>query len=350
MSERRFDVVPRCLFLGLAGSQAHGTAGPESDLDVRGVCTPPLTNRLSYREPFEQYEGTLPEALFASIRGKLTPAQLRAAGDVKLECVIFDLTKFVRLCSQSNPNTLEILFTPEDAWLLVHPLWERLYAARHRFLSIQAERSHVGYALNQLQRIKTHRGWLLNPPKAQPERKAFGLPAEATLNRADRERIQQAIANRIADWEVEPSDAAEVVATESLGLPQGVVDALAAERRYRAAMRQWDAYRTWQQQRNPARAALEAQHGYDTKHAMHLIRLLRSGLELLRSGDLQVRRSDAEELIAIKRGSLSYDALIELAESIQSQIHAARPHSPLPEAVDHEALDALLAELLLAFP
>ncbi|MCA9646386.1 MAG: nucleotidyltransferase domain-containing protein, partial [Myxococcales bacterium] len=267
MSAPRFDVAPRCLFLGLAGSQAHGTAGPESDLDVRGVCTPPLAARLSYREAFEQYEGALPEALFASIRDKLTPAQLHAAGSVKLECVIFDLTKFVRLCSQSNPNTLEILFTPEDAWLLVHPLWRRLHAERRRFLSLQAERSHVGYALNQLQRIKTHRGWLLNPPKAQPARQSFGLPAEATLNRADRERIQQAIANRIADWDIEASDATEALATESLGLPQGVVDALAAERRYRAAMRQWEAYRTWQKQRNPARAALEAQHGYDTKHA-----------------------------------------------------------------------------------
>lgn len=346
----RFDLDGRCLFLGLAGSQAHGTAGPESDLDVRGVCAPPLRQRLSYRAAFEQYEGALPVTLRDAVLNKLTEAQRRAAEGVKLECVIFDLTKVVRLCAESNPNTLEILFTPEDAWLLAHPLWERLHAARHRFLSLQAERSHVGYALNQLQRIKTHRGWLLHPPTAQPERRAFGLPREATLNRSDRERIQQAIANRIADWDLEPSDAAEALATESLGLPQAVIDALSAERRYRAAMRNWEAYRTWQKQRNPARAALEAMHGYDTKHAMHLIRLLRSGLELLQTGDLRVRRSDAEELVSIKRGALSYDALLALADSIQAEIQRARPQSPLPAEVDHDALDALLGELLLAFP
>ena len=348
MSAPRFDVAPRCLFLGLAGSQAHGTAGPESDLDVRGVCTPPLAARLSYREAFEQYEGALPEALFASIRDKLTPAQLHAAGSVKLECVIFDLTKFVRLCSQSNPNTLEILFTPEDAWLLVHPLWRRLHAERRRFLSLQAERSHVGYALNQLQRIKTHRGWLLNPPKAQPARQSFGLPAEATLNRADRQRIQQAIANRIADWDIEASDATEALATESLGLPQGVVDALAAERRYRAAMRQWEAYRTWQKQRNPARAALEAQHGYDTKHAMHLVRLSRMAVEILEHGEVRVRRDDRDELLAVRDGAWSYDALLEHAEALRGRIAAAKAASALPDAPDERALDDLCVELIEA--
>ena len=55
-------------------------------------------------------------------------------------------------------------------------------------------------------------------------------------------------------------------------------------------MKHWDSYQTWKTHRNPARAELERQHGYDTKHAMHLIRLMRMGLEVLETGDLGVRR------------------------------------------------------------
>lgn len=52
------------------------------------------------------------------------------------------------------------------------------------------------------------------------------------------------------------------------------------------------------------RKALVRRHGYDTKNAAHLIRLLRMGIEFLQSGELLVDRSghDAGELLAIKRG------------------------------------------------
>src|ERR1039458_5020213 len=37
---------------------------------------------------------------------------------------------------------------------------------------------------------------------------------------------------------------------------------------------QVDQYNGWKAQRNPKRAELEAKFGYDTKHAMHLVRLM----------------------------------------------------------------------------
>ena len=80
------------------------------------------------------------------------------------------------------------------------------------------------------------------------------------------------------------------VATHALQLPPDVVSALNAEKRHRAAIKHWDCYQTWKTDRNPARAELERQHGYDTKHAMHLIRLMRMGVQC----------DDADELCAIR--------------------------------------------------
>jgi uncharacterized protein len=83
---------------------------------------------------------------------------------------------------------------------------------------------------------------------------------------------------------------------------------------------------------------------------MHLIRLMRTGLELLESGELRVRRSDAAELVAIKGGALSYDELVAEAERLEQRMHAAAQSSPLAADVDHAALDALLLELIQNAP
>jgi uncharacterized protein len=159
----------------------------------------------------------------------------------------------------------------------------------------------------------------------------YGLPDQPTLGSDDRNRIERA-------------------GPKSLGLEDELVRILAAERQYQAAVKHWDAYERWKDERNPARARLEARFGYDTKHAMHLIRLMRTGLELLESGELRVRRSDAAELVAIKGGALSYDELVAEAERLEQRMHAAAQSSPLAADVDHAALDALLLELIQNAP
>jgi hypothetical protein len=131
-----------------------------------------------------------------------------------------------------------------------------------------------------------------------------------------------------------------------LGLSDAVVETLAREKRYRSAVRHWEAYERWKEERNPARAALEARFGYDTKHAMHLVRLMRTGLELLETGELRVRRPDAEELASIRDGALSFDALIEETERLSARIEAAAVRTALPPDVDHEALETLFRSIV----
>jgi hypothetical protein len=112
-------------------------------------------------------------------------------------------------------------------------------------------------------------------------------------------------------------------------------------------MKHWESYQTWKSHRNPARAELERQHGYDTKHAMHLIRLMRMGLEVLATGELRVRREDADELSAIRDGAMSFDELLASASALQASMEAAAAMTTLPKDVDRDGVDALLAGLLL---
>jgi hypothetical protein len=111
-------------------------------------------------------------------------------------------------------------------------------------------------------------------------------------------------------------------------------------------MKHWSAFQTWKASRNPARAELERRHGYDTKHAMHLIRLMRSGLEILQTGELRVRRGDAEDLNAVRDGALSFEALLEAASRLQSEIEETAHRTALPADVDEAFVDGLLLELV----
>lgn len=317
------------LFVTLSGSQAYGTARAGSDVDLRGVCVAPLELRVSPFRKFEQFEGTLDGPLFRACEPKLLEHATAPSGlEVKVEAVVFDVAKFLLLCASANPNALEILFADERDWVYSTPTWQRIYGERRRFLSREVQETYLGYALSQLKRIRSHRSWLLSPPKNKPLRVDFDLPEASTLSSEDTRRLEPSVAEQ--------------------ALPPAVLALLDAERRYRAALRQWEAYQAWKRERNPARAELERRYGYDTKHAMHLVRLMRTGLEVLVSGELSVRRDDAAELLAIRDGGLSFEELEALARRLELEMQAAVKVTALPATIDRDFVEALAVETILA--
>jgi predicted nucleotidyltransferase len=375
-----FPFEKQTIFLTLAGSNAHGTAREGSDVDLRGVCICPLPTRISLFQTFEQYEGPLSSGLVDLALPKLKAHPTASRGlTTKVESVIFDIAKFVGLCAAANPNALEILFASERDWVLITPAWQRLHDQRNHFLTKKVQQTFLGYAMAQLKKIKTHRSWLLNPPTHKPAREDFGLPvASGTLSQDDQNRIEQSIADKIRSYGVDnidmpkPTRAAvqerldsfyrdvltasdetvddgiRATAVHALSLPASVVETLNAEKKYRSAMKHWESYQTWKSQRNPARAELERKHGYDTKHAMHLIRLMRMGLEVLQRGELLVNRPDAAELMAIRDGSLSFEELMDAAAGLtETMRQRAATQLALPDDVDYGQVNQLVVQLML---
>lgn len=60
-------------------------------------------------------------------------------------------------------------------------------------------------------------------------------------------------------------------------------------------------------------------HG-NTKHAMHLVRLMRMGQEALEHGHILVKRPDAQELLDIRAGKWTYNELLEYATYMDHDI------------------------------
>jgi len=91
------------------------------------------------------------------------------------------------------------------------------------------------------------------------------------------------------------------------------------------------------------RPALEAAHGYDTKFAMHLIRLLGEAKEFVESGVITLPRPNAAELIQIRLGKYKLGELLDWAKQLQQEAAEAKAHSPLPDKVDKQAVSLLIA-------
>jgi predicted nucleotidyltransferase len=292
-----------------------------------------------------------------------------------LDCVIFEIRKFCRLASNANPNIIEILFTDPRHWIRTTPQHQRLWESRSSFLSRKVRYTFAGYAHAQLKRIEGHYRWLKHPPARKPQRADFGLPDAPTISKDHRDVLMGLIKARLASWrlDLEPLDEASkiqfeakleevlleigtasqddlwIAASRSLGIGDNLMEILKAERAYRSKCDEWDAFQQWQRERNPARHELEARFGYDTKHAMHLVRLLRMAKEMLATGQVIVERPDREDLLAIREGAWTYEALIEWAKTQDAELDVISATSPLPREPDRPAIDTLCQTVVESF-
>lgn len=86
--------------------------------------------------------------------------------------------------------------------------------------------------------------------------------------------------------------------------------------------------------------------GYKCKHGMHLVRLLRMGLEIVQDGEVNVWRDDADELLSIRNGSMSIKELNDYAEMMQNKVAEAVKTTSLPRTPDHNKIEELCVETL----
>ncbi|MFG3349705.1 DNA polymerase beta superfamily protein [Streptomyces sp. NPDC048018] len=79
------------------------------------------------------------------------------------------------------------------------------------------------------------------------------------------------------------------------------------------------------------------------KHAMHLLRLLTSCRDLLRSGELRIDVGDERDrLLAVKRGEVSWPDVESWMNRLQDEADQARTTTPLPDAPDHARVEDFL--------
>lgn len=365
------EAFKHCIFRYVSGSQAYGTNRPDSDEDFRGVFIAPAECAFDIFKTSSIGAGTigghLRDALddlrvvmsdrkpgfMDRLRHLFRPesiklldtAYIEAASDkinLSLELGHGDLTlsvetvhkagadeelqelrKFLKLASASNPNIIEFLYVDR---LITHEtdVWKRIRAKRDIFLSKKARHSFAGYAHSQLTRIRNHRGYLLNPPSHKPTREEFGLQEFTKIAKEN----ANAILSLPDKW-----------------IAESAKDYVKREKRFNEALHEWKSYQKWDAERNPARKELERQWGFDVKHAMHLIRLMRMGVEILRDQQVLVYRPDRDELKGVLRGEWTFEKLEAYAKEIDGSLPALYDKSTLRYEPDHKGIAALYKEI-----
>lgn len=364
-------LVPNTIYVTLHGSQAYGLNNELSDTDVKGIVMPPPEVEYNLFHRFEQAENS------PHLEREL--AHLKNPKNPKFESVLFSLRKFMVLAANVNPNIIELLWTePEDHFIFHSPTMNRLMENRDLFLSSKAKFTFSGYAYSQLAKIERHRKWIVQGELEEPKRENFGLPPEVPksiseafglikseveawnlsqfpLDNMQRDELKATIWDLIynvsgvevneGNWpKVYEAGIIERMAKE-YDLREEVVVLLQREREYRRAMDTYRSWLNWKKNRNPDRHVLEVKSGYDTKHASHLVRLMRMGMEILTEHKVIVKRPDREELLGIKNGDWSYDQVMEYAGMMQTKLDEAYRVTKLKKSVDFEKVNSLYHEL-----
>jgi predicted nucleotidyltransferase len=102
-------------------------------------------------------------------------------------------------------------------------------------------------------------------------------------------------------------------------------------------------------QKNIHRAALEEAHGYDTKYAMHVIRLYLEGKEYIETGKITLPSPKVDLLIAIRQGKYKLHEVEQMGRQLHAEAMAAQETSPLPQIVDMRAITKLITDVYLDF-
>jgi predicted nucleotidyltransferase len=97
------------------------------------------------------------------------------------------------------------------------------------------------------------------------------------------------------------------------------------------------------------RPELEEKFGYDVKAAMHVIRLLGEGIELVQDGKLTYPRPEKKLLIDIRSGKYTQVEIERMAGVLFSRLSDFTLVSTLPESVNMDAASELVTRAYLSY-
>jgi hypothetical protein len=89
---------------------------------------------------------------------------------------------------------------------------------------------------------------------------------------------------------------------------------------------------------------LSAEHGYDTKYAMHALRIAHQGKELLRTGriTLPVAEPERSRLMEVRRGDVPLTAVLERLHQQSAELERDILDASIPDEPDRDRVDRFL--------
>ena len=299
------------MFLVFGGSHAYGTSTPESDVDIRGCAfnsKPDLLGLSNFEQVVEE----------------------------KTDTTVYSFKKLVGLLINCNPNTIEMLGSKPEHYIIYSPVANQLLANAKMFLSKKAAYSFGGYATQQLRRMQNALA-RDSYPQAEKERHILGSVKSSMMHFEDRytKMPEGAIRLTIGKSKREGFET-EIYADINLKhYPLREFKGILAD--VGNVIRDYDKLNN----RNKKKDDLHL-----NKHAMHLIRLYLMCLDILEKETIcTYRENDLELLMDIRNGkfqnsdSTYMPEFFDLVTECERRMLYAAENTSLPERPDMKRIE-----------
>ena len=305
------NLADNIIYLTLSGSIGYGTNLENSDIDLRGIAIERKENMYGFQS-FEQFEDTVTDT------------------------VIYGLKKFVSLALKGNPNILELLGTKDEHIIYMNKYGEALRKNRELFLSRRVIYTFGNYATAQLRRLQNALA-RDNYPEEEKEKHILNTinnqmnhfssnytefpkgSIKLYIDKSDKQEMETEI---LMDINIDKYPLRDFVSIYS---------------EMSNIVRDYDKLN----HRNGKK-----DEGKLLKHAMHLIRLLIMGTEILKTHKINTYREKEHDLLMdIRRGKYSYDELFKLVEFYDFSFKEASVNTTLPKEPDERQVEELLISL-----
>lgn len=300
------------ILLTTGGSHAYGTDTPASDLDIRGITL-----------------NSAEEILTMEYNDK--PIEDRAT-----DTVIYFLKQIVTLLLNCNPNTIEILGTKEEHLFICTEEGRLLRDNVELFLSKKAAASFGGYAIAQLRRLQNALA-RDSYPQREKEQHILNSIHKQLLTLPDRyKELTEGDLKLYLDNSSKEGFEQEIFMDISLKhYPLRDFKNIYSE--MNNVLRDYDKLN----HRNSKKDELHL-----NKHAMHLIRLLIMGTEILQGKGVHTyREKEIPFLMDIRKGTFSYSEIFEMVDKFDADFKYAALNTALPDNPHYGKVQELIMEI-----
>ncbi len=314
------------------GSHIYGTNTPKSDTDLKGIFVPSAREILLCRAPKNIRETT-----------KIDKSAKNTSEDIDVE--MFALHNYLHQLMEGQTFALDMLFTPKSFHLESTEEWSLIQENRAHFIHKNVK-PFFGYARQQAakygvkgSRVSVVKAMLdvLKQLPAQSKLRQHEDLLRETARQVNGEFIDRMNGRDLVSFEVSPHEKDKgmiylSVCDRLMPFTNKVIDAV------QVLQRLDDNYG------NRARMAA-SNEGIDWKALSHAVRVGEEAIELLKTGEIQFPRPNAEFLLKIKLGEFAYAPVAEYIENVFERLLVAETESTLPAEPNRAKADEII-ELL----
>ena len=305
------NLADNIIYLTLSGSIGYGTNLDHSDIDLRGVTIERKENIYGFQN-FEQFE------------------------DTKTDTVIYGLKKFVSLALKGNPNILELLGTKDEHIIYMNKYGETLRKNKELFLSKRIINTFGNYATAQLRRLQNALARDQYPQEEKEKHILATVNSQMNHFSSNYTEFPEGSINLYIDKSNKQDKETEILMDINID-KYPLRDFASIYSEMSNIVRDYDKLNHRNRKKDDGKLL---------KHAMHLIRLLIMGTEILKTHKINTYRAQEHELLMdIRKGKYSYDELFKLVELYDFKFKEASISTTLPKEPKEEQVEELLISL-----